>query len=129
MSEAERLRIVGNGEPVAEADVRAPHLSFMHGLLGLPLPEGDPYEFSDVPRSVAKVWIAATRGKGSPVKRWAATAAKDSPEILGVDARQVDEVICRRYPFLRRPAEAVADAAGLNKLAHIGTPAKLLSTA
>ncbi len=68
MSEAERLRITINGEPVVEADVRASHLSIMHGLLGLPLPEGDPYEFTDVARSVAKAWITATLGKGSQPK-------------------------------------------------------------
>jgi hypothetical protein len=127
MSEAERLRITINGEPVVEADVRASHLSIMLGLLGLPLPEGDPYEFTDVPRSVAKAWITATLGKGSPVKRWAVRAGKDSPELLDADPKQVGEVICGRYPFLRRPAEAVADAAGLRRLDKIGAPARLLT--
>jgi hypothetical protein len=48
MSEAERLRITIGSEPVVEADVRGSHLSIVHGLLGLPLPQGDPYEFPDV---------------------------------------------------------------------------------
>ena len=127
MSEAERLRITINDEPVVEADVRASHLSIMHGLLGLPLPDADPYEFPGVQRSVAKAWITATLGKGSPVKRWAVRAVKDAPELLDLDPKQVGEVICGRYPFLRRPAEAVADAAGLRGLAKIGTPARLLT--
>jgi hypothetical protein len=125
MSEPERLRITIAGEPVVEADVRSSHLSIMHGLLGLPLPEGDPYEFPDVPRSVAKAWITATLGKGSPVKRWADRAAKDNPELLDFDPKQVGEVVCERYPFLRRPAQAVAAAAGLS--GRIGKPASLLT--
>jgi hypothetical protein len=119
LSETERVRITIDGEPIVEADVRASHLSIMHGLLGLPLPEGDPYEFPDVPRSVAKAWITATLGKGSPVKRWADRAAKDNPELLDFDPKRVGEVVCERYPFLRRPAQAVTDAAGLSGMTHI----------
>jgi hypothetical protein len=129
MSEPERLRITIAGEPVVEADVRASHLSIMHGLLGLPLPEGDPYGFPDydVPRSVAKAWITATLGKGSPVKRWAARAATDNPGLLDFDSKRVGEVVCERYPFLRRPAQAVADAAGLSGLSRIGRTTTLLT--
>ena len=81
MPEAERLaQITIDGEAVAEVDVKASQLSIMHGLLGLPLPDGDPYEFPDVPRSVVKSWILATIGKGSPVTRWARKAVKGSPD-------------------------------------------------
>jgi hypothetical protein len=62
LSETERLRITIDGEPIVEADVRASHLSIMHGLLGQPLPEGDPYGFPDVPRSVAKAPRRSARG-------------------------------------------------------------------
>ncbi len=128
ISEAERLaRIRINGEAVAEVDVKASQLSIMHGLLGAPLPEGDPYEFLDVPRSVAKSWIVATLGKGSPVTRWALKAVKDNPELKNYDPKQLGRIICHRYPFLRRPADAVCIQAGLDKLAHIAKPAKLLT--
>ena len=36
-------------------------------------------------------------------------------------------VIIERYPFLRAPAQAVAHAAGLDKLAHLGPPERLLT--
>jgi hypothetical protein len=127
LPEARRLKLTINGEAVAEVDVRASHLSIMHGLLGLQLPDGDPYEFPEVPRSVAKAWITATLGKGTAVTKWAIKAAKDHPKLLRHDPREVGAVICDRFPFLRRPAEAVAKAAGLDKLAHIGTPARLLT--
>jgi hypothetical protein len=128
MPEAERIaRIRINGEAVAEVDVKASQLSILHGLLGLPLPEGDPYEFPDVPRSVVKSWILATMGKGSPVTRWARKAVKGNPELQEHDPKQVGQIVCNRYPFLRKPADAVCVQAGLDKLAHIAKPAKLLT--
>jgi hypothetical protein len=128
MPEAERLaQITINGEAVAEVDVKASQLSIMHGLLGLPLPDGDPYEFPDVPRSVVKSWIVAAIGKGSPVTRWARKAMKDNPELLSHDPKHVGGAICHRYPFMRKPADAVCVQAGLDKLTHIAKPAKLLT--
>jgi hypothetical protein len=128
MRERERLaRITIGGETVAEVDVQASHLSIMHGLLGLPLPEGDLYRFPDVPRWVAKVWITATLGKGSPVARWAPAATKGNPDLADHDPKQVGRIICERYPFLRCPADAVATPAGLDKLDDIGPRTKLLT--
>jgi hypothetical protein len=116
-----------DGEPVAEIDVKASHLSIMHGLLGLPLPEGDPYEFPEVPRSVVKAWITATLGKGSQVRTWSTKALKRDPELGNHNAKHVGRLICHRYPFMRQPARAVAGAAGLDRLDHIGTPERLLT--
>lgn len=128
MPKPERLaRITIDGESVAEVDVKASHLSIMHGLLGLPLPEGDPYEFPAVPRAVVKAWITATLGKGSPVSQWAKKATKQDPELLRHAAKEVGRLICDRYPFLRTPAKVVARAAGLDRLSHIGPPERLLT--
>jgi hypothetical protein len=127
MSETERLGLTINGEPVVEADVQASHLCILHGLLGLHPPDSDPYEFPDVPRSVAKAWITATLGKGTPVIKWSAKAAKENPELLQHDPRQIGRVICEQYPFVRNPALAVVAAAGLDRLAHIGRPERLLT--
>ncbi len=99
----------------------------MHGLLGLPLPEGDPYEVPSVPRSVVKTWITGTLGKGTPVRRWAPKAIKNSPELPNHNAKEVGRLICDRYPFLHQPARAVAGAAGLDRLCHLGTPERLLT--
>jgi hypothetical protein len=128
MPAAERLtRITIDGEPVAEVDVHASHLSIIHGLLGLPLPSDDLYGFPTVPRAVVKGWITATLEKGSPVTKWARKATGDNSELHDYDPRQVGGVICERYPFLRNPADAVAIPAGLNKMTRIERPSKLLT--
>jgi len=128
MPEAARLaKITINGEPVAEIDVRSSHLSIMHGLLGLPLPDGDLYNIPGVPRPVVKSWVTATLGKGTPVTRWAKKALKDNPAVLEHDAKEVGRLIITRYPFLGQPAQAVARAAGLGRLGHIDTPERLLT--
>lgn len=128
MGEDERLaKITINGEPVAEADVKASHLSIMHGLLRLPLPEGDLYTFPEIPRAVVKAWITATLGKGSHVRKWSRKALKRDPELNNHKPRQVGRAICDRYPFLAQPAQAVSAAAGLDRLKHIGPPEKLLT--
>jgi hypothetical protein len=43
------------------------------------------------------------------------------------DPKRVGRIICEHYSFMRRPAEAVAVVAGLDRLTHIGTPARLLT--
>jgi hypothetical protein len=128
MPENERLACVTiNGEPVVEVDVSASHLSIMHGLLGLELPDGDPYAFPGLSRSVVKAWITATLGKGSPVNRWARKAVTDAGELRDYDSRHVGRVICERYPFLLDPAGAVARPAELDNLKRVGPPEKLLT--
>jgi len=108
----ERLRITIGGEPVVEVDIRASHLTMLHALLGLPAPDGDPYAVGDVPREVAKAWINASLGKGSPVRRWAKKTLeqmqKQMPDLAAFPPRKVGEAILRRYPFLADPAAALA---------------------
>jgi hypothetical protein len=128
MPEEERIaKITIDGEPVSEFDVKASHLSIMHGLLGLSLPEGDPYDFRDVPRWVVKAWITASLGKGSPVRRWAPRAIKRDAELRDHDPRLVGGPICERFQFMRNPARAVAGTAQLDRLEHIGRPERLLT--
>ncbi len=121
-----------NGEPVAEIDIQASHLSIMHGLLGLKLPEGDPYEVPEVPRDIVKKWILASLGNGVGVTSWPKRQLKNaSPEeaelFRSFDASAVKAVVCAKYPFLSTPAQAVAVPAGLTKLSHLGSPERLLA--
>ena len=120
MPAAERRRIRIGGEPVREVDVRASHLAILHGLQGLPLPEGDPYDGLGFPRGVAKAWITATIGNGGPVSRWSREAkeraAKERDGRPGVDlsryrVREVGAAVLARYPFLSRVAEVAGCAA------------------
>lgn len=115
---AERAAITIDGQATAELDVSASHLTVMHGLLGVPMPAGDPYAVPGVPRDAVKAWIVATPGKGGPVTRWAATAEVDPARC---PARDVGAAVLARYPFLSDPARVVA------RMAHLGPPRRLLA--
>jgi len=128
LSSAKRAAITIQGEATAEVDVSAAHLSIMLGLLGLPLPDGDPYTFTGLPRSVVKKWITATLGNGAPVgARWPQRALADQPDLADFDPRAVGATIKERYQFLHNPGRAVVGAARLDELEHLGTPKRLLT--
>jgi hypothetical protein len=132
MSKADRLGLAINGEAVAEIDIKASHLSIMHGLLGQELPDGDPYEVPGVPRDVAKTWIVASLGTGRAITSWPRKRLADATPVeqewlRSFDVRAVEASICAKYPFMEAPAQAVAVSAGLTGLAHLGTPERLLS--
>ena len=127
LPKAERQRMTINGAAVAEVDVVASHLSIMHGLLGLELPEGDLYAVPGWPREAVKAWVTATLGKGTAVRRWSARAVLEAPALKGCAAAAVGAAVMARYPFLERPAAAVAGVAGLERLRHLGTPERLLT--
>jgi len=122
-----RAAITIDGQPTAEIDIQASHLSILLGLLGLGLPDGDPYEFSALPRSVVKKWITATIGKGTPVVRWAQRALNDQPELAGFSPHTVGAAVMERFPFMAAPAESVAGPARLAELSDIGRPSRLLA--
>jgi hypothetical protein len=92
----------------------------MHGLLRLPLPEGDLYELPGIPREVAKAWITATLGKGSPVWRWSKDAVRRTPELRDHPAPIVMAAVLARYPFLAEPWRA---AEGFR---HVADPKRVL---
>jgi hypothetical protein len=104
----DRLGIQINGEAVVEVDISASHLTLLHAVLGLELPDGDLYAIPGVSRSLAKGWINATISKGSPVKRW----SPDMREALGAEAAAspvtVGIAVLARYPFLGCLPQALA---------------------
>ncbi len=128
MKEEERPeRITIDGEPVAELDVSACQLSIVHGLLRLPLPDGDLYDVDGYPRAVVKSWITSTLGKGSAVTKWSRKDPQAFARNSDYDPKVAGTAIYGRYPFLRAPAVALAVPAGLSRLAHIGKPETLLT--
>jgi hypothetical protein len=128
MSEDERpARITIDGQPVAELDVSACQLSIVHGLLRLPLPDGDLYAIGDYPRDVVKSWITSTLGKGSAVTRWSRKDPKAFTRNSAYDPKAVGTAVYRQYPFLRTPAQALAGPAGLDRMARIAKPETLLT--
>ena len=127
LSKEARRAITINGEATAEVDLMASHLSIMHGLMGLELPDGDLYAVAGLPRAVVKAWVTATLGKGSAVRRWAAGAVDRTPELAGMEATAVGAAVVTKYSFMAAPAKAVAATAGLDGLRHLGTPERLLT--
>jgi len=108
--EEERLQITIGGEAVVEIDISASHLTLLHGICGLRAPLVDGYAIDGVPREVAKAWINATIGKGSPVRRWSKKALEESSTLASFPAREVGQAVLRRYPFLADPAAALKES-------------------
>lgn len=107
--------ILLDGEIVAEVDIRASHLTVLHGLLGLPFDPGrsDPYACGDVHREAVKAFLTASFGRGNlRANRWyprslEAYAEKRSGRNLSADytVEEVRSAVLARYPFLRRLEE------------------------
>lgn len=104
-----RETITINGEPVAEVDLRASHLTLLHGLLGMPFDsEDDPYRIVDIPRTVVKLWVAQAIGSSNPRPRqWSSTSQADYEaerpgQFLGdsFPIREVGAAITAKHPVL-----------------------------
>ncbi len=73
----DRSSIRINGEPVAEVDIGASHLTILHSLAGVPLPNRpDPYEIEGVSRDSVKRFITMTIGNGKVPRCWSQGAVE-----------------------------------------------------
>ncbi len=121
MRQEDRLALIRiNGEPVVEVDIGSSHLSLMHGLLRLPLPEGDLYDVPGLPREVVKAWINATLGNGRPHRRWPEEFLAKKPSFAGYPIQQVASAVIARYPWMAEPAVVAQE------FAHIAPPHRVL---
>lgn len=96
-----------NGEEVVEVDLRASHLTLLHGLLMMPFDaDDDPYAIDDWPRPVVKEWVAQALGASNPRPFQWSDDAEDSYEDerpgrwMGGEfpIREVGASIVRRHP-------------------------------
>jgi hypothetical protein len=105
LSEDKRLDMMINGEPVAEIDIRASHLTIYHAMVGEPLGDlGDPYARVGITRNVAKRWCVESLGNGSPKTKWSPEVIKEYRE-KGQElpkARKVAEAMLEAFPALKR---------------------------
>lgn len=85
MPKAMRREMTINGEPVAEIDIRASHLTILHGLKGEPFDAeaADPYAVPDIPREVVKALVAMTLGHKRFQRAWSRTAKEELEDELG----------------------------------------------
>jgi len=131
------LRI--DGEPCVELDVRASHLTIIHGLANVPLPAGgDPYALVDgVPRQVVKAWVSLRIGQGRSPSHWGREMAEDLLRKHGIqlglyDIKSISGAIRAAMPFLGRE---LPDLLGINEqpklCSHVlmGIEARALTTA
>lgn len=102
-----RRAIKINGEETIEIDIKASHLTVLHGLLGRDLPpRNDPYSVPGLPRPVVKRWVTMTLGHNRFHKRWSDSAIKDLSEELGCNVslsypiKTVRERVLRYLPIL-----------------------------
>jgi hypothetical protein len=106
-NQAERLKMLIDGEPVVEVDIRASFLTILHALRGEPLNlSRDPYDFAGLPRSVVKAWITMTLGHHQFHTRWPKEIADEYLEKCGAKlgmahpVRKVQEAVIDAFPVL-----------------------------
>ena len=89
----ERKAIMFNRERTVEVDVKASHITILHQLRGVPMPNRpDLYDFGDVARAVNKAFVTATLGHTKFHKDWpkeAVRVMKDQKKG-GIDLTQYD---------------------------------------
>jgi len=117
LSEAERLQMTINGEPVAEIDIKASFLTIYHAMVKQPLQgSGDPYAaIAGFDRGIVKLWTTVSFGNSNPETRWPPEAAKDFKKDTGKDlskvapAKDIAARMLEAFPALRKLG-ALSDA-------------------
>jgi hypothetical protein len=98
-----------DGEPVAEVDIRASHLTVLYAVHHIALNAGeDPYDLPGVRRAAVKAWVTTSFGKGSAQwNRWSQRARESYAEArpgrkLGDDYKvaEVRAAVIRHYPLV-----------------------------
>lgn len=108
-SERRRESITINGEAVTEVDLRASHVTLLHGLLNQPFDANDdPYTIKGWPRGVIKAWVSQAIGaSNSRPFQWsddAEDAYEDERPGRWLDnefaVREVGAAVIDRHPTL-----------------------------
>ena len=110
LSEAERLKMTINGEPVAEIDIKASFLTIYHAMARQPLQgSGDPYAaIAEIDRSIVKLWTTVSFGNSNPATRWPPKTAKDFKKETGKDlskvarAKDIAQKMLETFPALKK---------------------------
>lgn len=104
-SDSKELRpaITINGEATAELDIRASHLTILHALEGIEMPDVDPYIIPGIPRDIVKGWVTATLGYTHFHTRWPDRQKKRYKGNLQKDypISHVKDQILERLPLLK----------------------------
>jgi hypothetical protein len=136
LSADKRAKMMINGEPVAEIDIRASYLTIFLSLHGIQLDHTkDPYELPGLgpdARPVVKAWMVATFGNKKPIRRWPPRMLQKSPELKQHRAAAVTKAVLAHYPALQSWGEPLngrvhdwADLMWLESSAMISTMLEL----
>jgi hypothetical protein len=137
MKPAERLKMIIDGQPVCELDIRASALTIFHGQAGRPLDfvsNPDPYavgELSATPRELVKVFINATFGNGRLAARWPQNVSREYREKTGqrlskqYPISQVRDAVREAYPLLAELRQDDAEPPIWAKLMYLESEAVL----
>jgi len=115
------------GERIGEVDLKASHLSIMHGLRGMPFNAGtaDPYAIAGLNREVVKAWITHSVGRGdAKAARWS-EKARDTYAAIKPDGNleadypfaQARDAILKAHPVLGE-LEGTDDVSVLSLMYH-----------
>lgn len=81
MEKVKRKLIRINGELTTEVDIGASHLTILHSLMGVELPNpADPYDIPGIRRDAVKRFVTASLGSGKVLERWSKESADDYAE-------------------------------------------------
>lgn len=104
LSKAKRKHIRINDQETIEIDIKASHLSILHGLFGLALPEGDPYDFEDIPRDIVKQWMTISLSLAAALKQWPHQTRNELTSQFHDMSKWTAPVVSKaaliKYPFL-----------------------------
>ena len=96
-----------NGEETVELDIKASHLTILHAMAGIPLPNHpDPYIIPGFDRGVVKAFVTMTLGYDRFHKDWTSRVAATYQKKTGKDLRaisyaSVKETVLKAIPLLQ----------------------------
>jgi hypothetical protein len=112
-SGTKRRQMTINGSPVVEIDLRASYLTIFHAWHGKQLDaHADPYvipELGEGARDIVKLWVAATFGSTTPLRKWPSDLLKDYEEE---NKRPLDR---KRYTVAKLREKIIAHHPILNR--------------
>jgi hypothetical protein len=131
-----RLKMLIDGQPVVEIDVRASFLTILHAQCGIRLDlSRDPYAIEGLPRSVVKAWVTMTLGHDKFHTRWPREISAEYLEEHGkkigavYPLRDVHQAVTRALPLLAEwPGLPLScfDLMYIESVAIIGTMLRLM---
>lgn len=100
ISPEQRKDVRIDGQPVVELDLKASHLTVLHGITNTPMPEGDLYDIQGLPRAVVKAVVTIMMGRGrTDLSKWSARNKEELLIKLSDEQPMDPKVFGKLYPM------------------------------